>query len=150
MSAKQLWEATLTHDDQKGGRLSGMSVLLVEDDADARELVTMLLESDGATVAPFETGPAALDAMNQLMPDALIVDIGLPEYNGYAFIGRVRKLDDPNKRNLPAIALTAFGTTTDRDTALTSGFQTFVTKPFDADKLVETIADVISQRRSEA
>jgi CheY-like chemotaxis protein len=143
-------EALVTHNYLKGRRLSGMSVLLVEDDQDARELVTMLLENDGATVAPFETAPVALDAMNHLMPDALIVDIGLPEYNGYAFIGRVRKLDDPHKRNIPAIALTAFGTTTDRDTALTSGFQTFVTKPFDADKLVETIASVVSQKRSAA
>ena len=131
-------------------KLAGISVLVVEDDTDSRELSIVLLEEAGATVTACGTVPETLDALNGLSPDALVVDIGLPEYNGYAFIGRVRALDDPNKRNLPAIALTAFATATDRDIALRSGFQAFLTKPYDANELIETIANAVAAGRKAA
>jgi CheY-like chemotaxis protein len=94
--------------------------------------------------------PEALDTLNRMTPHVLVIDIGLPEYNGYALIGRIRAMDDLNKRNVPAIALTAFATTTDRDTALTSGFQMFLTKPFDTDHLIDAVAQVIGFRRDAA
>ena len=85
-----------------------------------------------------------------MTPDVLLVDIGLPEYNGYVFIGRVRALADPRKRSVPAIALTAYSSTTDRDTVLTSGFQTYMAKPFDIGTLVEAIADAASSQKHAA
>ncbi|HYR85879.1 MAG TPA: response regulator [Terriglobia bacterium] len=135
---------------QKERKLAGISVLVVEDDPDAQELIACLLEQNDATVTCFGTVPDALSALKNLSPDVLVVDIGLPGYNGFTFIGRVRALADPCKRNLPAIALTAYSTTTDRDTVLMSGFQTFMTKPFDCDVLIQTIASAASSNRNTA
>ena len=140
----------LTPTRQNARKLAGISVLVVEDDADARELIVVLLEQNDATVTSFGTVPAALDALKDLSPDVLLVDIALPVYNGFAFIGRVRALADPSKRKLPAIALTAWSSTTDRDTVLISGFQRFMAKPFDAELLVETIANAARLNRNAA
>ena len=127
-----------------------MSILVVEDDRDMRELLETLLETEGAHVVTAGTVPMALDAVNRMSPDILVVDIGLPEQNGYVFIGRVRALDDPHKRSVPAIALTAYSSTTDRDTALTSGFQMFIAKPFDTGALVDAIASAARLRKDAA
>ena len=132
------------------GTLSGVSVLVVEDDPDMQELVGTIFEIAGAKVSIAGTVTEALDILSRTTPNALVVDIGLPGHNGYTLIGRVRALDDPVKRNLPAIALTAFATTTDRDTALTSGFQMFLSKPFDADYLVDAVGQVVGPRRDAA
>jgi CheY-like chemotaxis protein len=123
-------------------RLKQISVLVVEDDGDTRDLLSILFENEGATVVTAATVPSALQKLNQMEPDVLVVDIGLPEHNGYVFIGRVRALKDPRKRDLPAIALTAYSTPSDRDTALTSGFQKFMSKPFETNALVDAILDV--------
>ena len=132
------------------GKLSGISVLVVEDDQDTRDLLGLLLTNKGATVTSAETVPKALDTLNRMTPDVLLVDIGLPEYNGYVFIGRVRSLDDPRKRSVPAIALTAYSSTTDRDTVLTSGFQRYIAKPFDLGVLVGAIADAATSQKHAA
>ena len=130
--------------------LSSVFVLVVEDDPDMQELLRTIFEIAGAKVVTAGTVPEALEILKRTTPHVLLIDIGLPGYNGYALIGRVRALDDPVKRNLPAIALTAFASTTDRDIALTSGFQMFLSKPFDADNLVDAIAQVIGLRRNAA
>ena len=132
------------------GKLSGISVLVVEDDQDTRDLLGVLLKNEGATVAAAANVPKALDILSRMTPDVLLVDIGLPEYNGYVFIGRVRALEDARKRSVPAIALTAYSSTTDRDTVLTSGFQTYIAKPFQIGALMEAIADAASSQKHAA
>src|SRR5256885_5922643 len=131
----------------KDDRLSRISVLLLEDEADIRDMLTTVVEERGASVAAYGTVPDALEALNYLTPDVIVSDIGLPEYNGYVFIGRVRAMNDFNKRNLPAIALTAFATSTDRDTVLTCGFQSYLSKPFRPDDLVQAILNLVGRKR---
>ncbi len=80
-----------------------------------------------------------LEIFTRDRPDIVVADIGMPEYNGYAFIAAVRKQQRPELRNVPVIALTAFSTPADRDTALISGFNEYISKPFGPDELLKTI-----------
>ena len=128
--------------------LDGLSILVVEDDVDTRELIRVLLESRGGNIRAASSVPEALAAYDESPPDVLVADIGMPEYNGYTLIGRVRARErEGNKRMVPAIALTAYATAIDRDTILTAGFQLHVPKPFDPEKLVDAIARLASQYR---
>src|SRR5215469_3647913 len=128
--------------------LKGVSILVVEDDTDTRELLRILLQSDGGRVTAAASVPEALSAYDQFPPDVLVADIGMPEYNGYTLIGRVRARDrERGERIVPAIALTAYATAIDRDTMLTAGFQVHMPKPFDPSQLVSVIANLASQYR---
>jgi CheY-like chemotaxis protein len=128
--------------------LDGLSILVVEDDNDTRELLRVVLETQGGTVRTASSVPEALSAYDESRPDVLVADIGMPEYNGYTLIGRVRARDREHGNNIvPAIALTAYATAIDRDTMLTAGFQVHLPKPFDPDQLVSVIATLASQYR---
>jgi CheY-like chemotaxis protein len=128
--------------------LNDLSILVVEDDTDTRELLRLILEGQGAKVRTASSVPEALTAYDESRPDVLVADIGMPEYNGYTLIGRVRARDrERGNRIVPAIALTAYATAIDRDTMLTAGFQVHVPKPFDPNHLVSVIADLASQFR---
>jgi CheY-like chemotaxis protein len=74
----------------------------------------------------------------------------MPEFNGYAFVGALRKADKPEIRSLPVIALTAFATTTDRDIALSSGFNEYVAKPFEPAQLIKIIRQLYDSRSEAA
>jgi len=127
--------------------LDGVSILVVEDDNDTRELLRVVLETRGGNIRTASSVQEALTAYDQVRPDVLVADIGMPEYNGYTLIGRVRARErEHGERRVPAIALTAYATDIDRDTILTAGFQVHVPKPFDPDKLVAVIADLVAQR----
>jgi len=119
--------------------LKGIRVLVLEDEKDTRDLLGFLLQSHGASPLLVENVPEALELCKKERPDIVISDIGMPEYNGYAFVAALRKADKPEVRAIPAIALTAFATTTDRDIALSSGFNQYVAKPFDPAKLIQMI-----------
>src|SRR5262245_7996410 len=129
----------------KCGNLDGLAILVVEDDADTRDLLRVLLESHGAHVRAVSSVAEALDEYDRARPNILIADIGMPEYNGYTLIGRVRARDRGLGRIVPAIALTAYATAVDRDTVLSAGFQVHVPKPFDPVTLVSVIADLAAQ-----
>jgi len=127
-------------------RLDGIKVLVVEDDEDTRELLRVLFQTNGATVTAVSSVPEALEAFDASRPDVLIADIGMPDYNGYTLIGRVRARDRENRgRIVPAIALTAYATAIDRDTVLSAGFQVHVPKPFEPGNLISTVADLASR-----
>src|SRR5215475_7854552 len=102
--------------------LKGISILVVEDDDDIRDLLKVLLETQGALVTATASVMEALQAYDQSRPDVIVAHIGMPDYNGYTLIGRVRAPDREKGKIVPAIALTAFTTAIDRDTVLFFGF----------------------------
>jgi|ERR1041385_5086833 CheY-like chemotaxis protein len=127
--------------------LKGVKILIVEDDTDTRELLRILLQSDGGRVTATASVLEALSAYDQSPPDVIVADIGMPEYNGYTLIGRIRARDREHGKVTPAIALTAFATSVDRDTVLSAGFQLHMPKPFEPDKLISVIADLATKYR---
>ena len=123
--------------------LKGIRILVVEDDDDTRELLSVLLEAQGAAVTVSGSVLEALAKYDESLPQVIVADIGMPDYNGYNLIGRVRAKDrERGGKIVPAIALTAFTTAIDRDTVLSAGFQIHMPKPFDPDNLISTIADL--------
>src|SRR3989441_640121 len=128
-----------------GVALKGISILIVEDDTDTRDLLRVLLESDGGLVVTAASVKEALSAYDRSRPDVIVADIGMPEYNGYTLIGRVRARDREHGKVTPAIALTAYATSSDRDTVLSAGFQVHMPKPFEPDKLISVIADLATK-----
>jgi len=133
------------------GILKDTNVLVLEDETDTRDLLGIVLQTEGASAILVQNVPEALDALRAgRPPDVIVADIGLPEYNGYAFIAALRKEEDRALRTTPVIALTAFATAADRDTALVSGFDLYMTKPFDPGQLVSTIRQLYDQRADTA
>ena len=127
--------------------LKGISILVVEDDDDTRDLLKVLLETQGALVNATASVMEALQAYDQSRPDVIVADIGMPDYNGYTLIGRVRAPDREKGKIVPAIALTAFTTAIDRDTVLSAGFQVHMPKPFEPNRLISVIADLVAKYR---
>src|SRR5690242_7118281 len=125
--------------------LKGIGILVVEDDDDTRDLLKVLLESQGAVVTAAASVMEALQAYDQSRPDVIVADIGMPDYNGYTLIGRVRARDREKGKMIPAIALTAFTTAIDRDTVLSAGFQIHMPKPFEPDRLIAVIAELTAK-----
>ena len=128
--------------------LEGIRVLVVEDDKDTRDLLQFLLESHGATTIPADNVMEALEILRKDRPHLVVTDIGMPDYNGYAFIAAVRKQQSPLKK-IPVIALTAYSTPADRDTALISGFDEYLAKPFEPEELLHTIKRLYDEHRVE-
>ena len=121
--------------------LRDLKVLLVEDEADGRELLSLLLERRGAVVRAAENATEALELLAQGTFDVMISDIGLPGMDGYGLIRQVRA-SGRSPRDLPAVALTAFARAEDRRLALSAGFQSHVSKPVDALELGTVIASL--------
>src|SRR5690606_31880789 len=104
------------------GDLTGLDILVVEDDAEAREMLGMILRERGARVRLAHDAHEGLQRLGEAPPEVLISDIGLPGMDGYAFIREVRRQEPRPGRRLPAIALTAFARAQDRELALSAGF----------------------------
>ena len=128
------------------GRLRGVRVLVVDDDDDARALVQAIVEEAGGIPATVDSGPRALQHLDQEVPDVMIVDLGMPGMDGLALIEAVRRRLDGAKA-VPAIALTAFARSEDRMTALSCGFQRHLAKPIDHIQLVAAVLAVIALAR---
>ncbi len=126
------------------GTLKGLKALIVDDESDARELLTTLLKQFGAEVMAAASAAEALDIIAACgpgeLPDVLVSDIGMPEADGYSLIQRVRQLPPQEGGAIPAVALTAFSRAQDRIRALSSGFQMHVPKPVEQAELVMVIA----------
>jgi len=123
--------------------LRGLKVLVVDDEADARELLGMILEQAGAEVALAGSAHEAIEVFGRFRPDVLVSDIGMPGDDGYSLIRRIRALEDGG-RAVPAVALTAFARAEDRSQALGSGFQAHLAKPIEPGELTEVIAGLIA------
>ena len=122
--------------------LSGIKVVVVDDQADARELVARVLEECNAQVIQASTALEALAFVEEERPDVLVSDIGMPDVDGFELIKRVRALGEKRGGKVPAIALTAFARSEDRTRALHQGFQVHVSKPVEPAELIATVASV--------
>ena len=120
--------------------LRGVRVLAIDDEEDALTLLQVVLESAGAEVTRLNSPVTALERIDDLAPDVLVVDLGMPEIDGFEFITRLRKSENAAIRNLPAAALTAFARSEDRTRALRSGFEMHLAKPIDPGELVAAVA----------
>jgi len=129
----------------KRSDLSGIRVLVVDDGADARELIRRVLAECDAEVLVASTGGEALGVVEQAKPDVLVSDIGMPDMDGYELLRRVRALGHAKGGRLAAIALTAFARSEDRTRALRAGFLAHVAKPVDPSELVATVASVVGR-----
>ncbi|MGH8231960.1 MAG: ATP-binding response regulator [Steroidobacteraceae bacterium] len=122
------------------GGLSGLHVLLVEDEPDTRQALQMLVGEAGAQVIAVDSARAAFDAFQQARPDVLMGDIGIPGEDGYSLIQRLRALEkSAGSRPVPAVALTAFTRSGDREKALAAGFDSHLAKPVEPELLFSTL-----------
>lgn len=119
--------------------LTGIRVLAVDDDPDARELLTALLTQYGADVLTVASAVEVLANLASFQPDVLVSDIGMPEVDGYTLIQQVRALPSAKGGQISAIALTAYAREDDYQRAMTSGFQRHVTKPLEPEQLVQAV-----------
>jgi signal transduction histidine kinase/ActR/RegA family two-component response regulator len=120
--------------------LRGLRVLAVDDQADARELISTSLERYGAIVATAASAREAFTLIDAERPDVLIGDIGMPDEDGYALIRRLRARPEPQGGRIPAIALTAYARHEDQARSLEAGYQIHLSKPIDDDELAEAVA----------
>jgi len=134
----------------QGTDLTGVRVLVVDDDPDARDVLRELLEDAGATVATTASAGETRSVIGRIQPHLLIADIGMPGEDGYSLIRSVRALESDATGHVPAIALTAHARAEDVERALQSGFQMHVAKPVDPSQLLSSIAALVSNSGSAA
>ncbi|MBA2502021.1 MAG: response regulator, partial [Pyrinomonadaceae bacterium] len=120
--------------------LDGLRVLVVDDEPDARELLTVVLAQCGAEVTTAASVLDALAALEESRPDVIVSDIGMPEEDGYSLIRQIRALPDDRGGRIPAAALTAYAGAEDRKRALLAGFQLHIPKPVEPTELVAVVA----------
>jgi signal transduction histidine kinase/ActR/RegA family two-component response regulator len=122
--------------------LSGIRVLVVDDEPDARELLKVTLESRDAIVVTAASADEALERIGAERPDVIVSDIGMPGKDGYALINEVRARPVDAGGRTPAIALTAFARSEDRTRAMLAGFQVHMAKPIAIEELIATVASL--------
>ncbi len=128
--------------------LDGARVLVVDDDDAGRDVVTMHLEARAARVVGAASAAEALQILERQQFDVLLVDIAMPEHDGYELIRTIRAMQRPDIAAIPAAALTAFARDEDRRRSLESGFQLHLSKPIEARSLIEAVAALRSQNLS--
>jgi signal transduction histidine kinase len=128
--------------------LDGVSVLIVDDEADAREVLALLLQERGAEVTAVSSAAAALRVLRKRLPDVLVSDVGMPGVDGHALMQQLRSLPESEGGQLPAVAVTAYATAVDSARALAAGFNRHVAKPIVPSEIVEIIATLAAPRRS--
>jgi CheY-like chemotaxis protein len=138
------WPTTAAWKDQPS--LEGITVLSVDDEPDALQLVKRLLEQCGAKVVTATSAKQALELVVSERPHMIVSDIGMPGEDGYDFIRKVRALPPAHGGRTPAAALTAFARAEDRTRALRAGYQTHVTKPVESMELTAVVASLASPR----
>jgi PAS domain S-box-containing protein len=128
--------------------LRGLHTMIIDDDANVRDLVALTLAKCGASVTVASSVHDALSLLPNLSPDVVVSDIAMPDVDGYEFIRRFRALTGAKGANVPVIALTAYGSVQDRERALKAGFDRHVTKPIDPAELVRTIVKIRAEKLS--
>ncbi len=126
--------------------LRGLRVLVVDDEADSRDLISAILTRCGSDVNCCESAAEGMKAFKSWKPDLLVSDIGMPNEDGYSLITKLRKLKTKRAKEMPAIALTAYATKEDQERTLSSGFQMHVAKPIDPEKLITSIARAMGSK----
>jgi CheY-like chemotaxis protein len=129
--------------------LTGVRALFVEDEADARELISMMLAERGAEVRTVVSATEALACCDEWRPDVLISDIGLPGEDGYTLMKKLRARESERGGHIPAIALTAYGRREDRLRALSVGYEYHVPKPVEPAELLAAVASLTKRSGKE-
>ena len=127
--------------------LSGLRILVVDDEADARDLLAIRLQQSGAEVVTASSVEAAMEILvrGDALPDLIVSDIAMPGEDGYSLMRRVRALDPEQGGRIPAIAVTAYSRTKDLMRALAAGFQAHLPKPVNAAELSHAITGLIGR-----
>ena len=123
-----------------------ISVLVIDDEPDARDLLKLLLESAGASVHLAESAEQGFEHLLTTSVDVLICDIGMPDVDGYSLIRRIRALDDARKSEVAAVALTAYARLEDRTEAIRAGFQNHLSKPVEPAELLAVVHSLANPR----
>jgi CheY-like chemotaxis protein len=131
--------APMPTDEVRFAELRGRRVLVVDDDADTREMLAVILESSGAVVATAESAAEALAACQAARPDVLISDIGLPGEDGFSMMRRLRALPAAMGGDVPAIAMTGYDSDADEAQAARDGFCERLTKPVSLDAVLAAV-----------
>lgn len=126
--------------------LRNFRVIIVDQNADTRDLFTTILKTEGATVVAVPSASEALKVMKKLKPDILITDIVLPDMDGYTLISKIR--NDPRQacQQIPAIAVTGLDKFIDQHQALAAGFQSYIRKPVDIEELVLAVVNLLTRK----
>ncbi|MEH2175354.1 ATP-binding protein [Nostoc sp.] len=125
--------------------LTGIQILVVDDDDDTRDFHTFVLEQAGAMVTAVTSAKEALQILAESEPDMLLSDIGMPEMDGYMLMRQVKALQANQTKRIPAIALTAYAGEINQQQALKSGFQKHLSKPVEPEELIKEIATLIGR-----
>jgi len=120
--------------------LSGVNVLLVDDDSDTLMLMTTALTRRQANVTAVSSAGEAIQAITRKRPDVLVSDIAMPDEDGYGLIEKVRRLENGAMQTIPAVAITAYAKEEDRERALSAGFQIYLAKPVELAELISVVA----------
>jgi CheY-like chemotaxis protein len=127
---------------REAGALDGLTVLVVDDEADVREVLVSLLEQSGARATAAASATEALAAITRERPDVLLSDLGMPGEDGYTLIRELRARPSDEGGSIPAIAVSGFAGVEDRRRALAAGFQTHLAKPVNTSELLATITSL--------
>jgi CheY-like chemotaxis protein len=122
--------------------LQGLRILIVDDETDALDLISMELAQHGAKVTPASSAAEALQSLSREAFDVMISDIGMPQMDGYDLIRQIRKQEVGTQKPIPAIALTAYARVQDRMRAILAGYSTHVAKPVEATELLTVVASL--------
>jgi signal transduction histidine kinase/ActR/RegA family two-component response regulator len=125
---------------QTAAILSGVRVLVVDDEPDARDMVAAVLLEVGAVVETARSAAEGFDALKRFRPDVLVSDIGMADEDGFSLMRRIRALPTTEGGRIPSVALTAFAREDDRKRAISSGYTTYLGKPVDPDALASAVA----------
>ena len=139
---KQPAVAAVEARDRQPSSLSGLRVLVVDDEIDARSLLSTMLERCGAQVVAVGSAREGLESLESWKPDVLVADIGMPVEDGYGLIKKVRALPKERGGQTPALALTAYARTEDRVRALSEGYQVHLAKPVDRFELAAVVTSL--------
>ena len=127
--------------------LDGLQVLVVDDEADSRELITAILESHGISVRAVASAAAALEELKRFQPDVLVSDIRMPGGDGYSLIRQVRALEALQEGHIPAAAMTAY-LDEDEEKSLQAGFEGHLYKLAQPSEWVEMVTQLAGQTSS--
>lgn len=128
------------------GNLQGIKILVVDDELDSRNLITFLLDEEGAKVIGVSSAIEALQAISEYQPDMLLSDIGMPDMDGYTLMRQIRTLPPEQGGNIPAIALTAYAGEYNQQQAIAAGFQMHITKPAEPSELVAAVVKLTGKK----
>jgi CheY-like chemotaxis protein len=133
-------------DEPLAADLTGIRILVADDDQGNQQMIAQLLRMHGATVTSAADAAGALAIAPGWGPDALILDIGMPDMDGYRLLRELRAALGKDARTLPAIAVTGFAAPEDGARALQAGFQAHVAKPFDMTGLCQLVVQLVKPR----